>query len=40
MRAMIASACPNGSSLEIRRHYLFRMGVILWKMAASGVKAG
>jgi hypothetical protein len=40
MRAMIASACPNGSSLEIRRHYLFRMGVILWKKAASGVKAG
>lgn len=39
LRAMIGSACPKGSSLEIRRHYLFRMGVILWKKAASGVKA-
>jgi SAM-dependent methyltransferase len=36
MRAMIASACPNGSSprVEIRRRYLFRMGVIIWKTAA------
>lgn len=38
MRAMISSAWGNGSSprLEIRRHYLFRMGVILWKRKASG----
>jgi ubiquinone/menaquinone biosynthesis C-methylase UbiE len=33
MRAMIASGCPNGSPprVEIRRRYLFRMGVIVWK---------
>jgi len=36
MPAMISS---NGSSrMEIQRRYLFRMGVIVWKMAASGVK--
>jgi ubiquinone/menaquinone biosynthesis C-methylase UbiE len=33
MREIIVSAFPNGSSprLEILRHYLFRMGVIVWK---------
>ena len=35
MRQILASASPNGSSprLEISRHYLFRMGVIVWKPA-------
>ncbi len=33
MRRILASASPNGSApqLEISRHYLFRMGVIVWK---------
>jgi len=36
MRAMITSAFPNSSTprLEIRRRYLFRIGVILWRTAA------
>jgi SAM-dependent methyltransferase len=35
MRKILASASPNGSAprLEISRHYLFRMGVIVWKRA-------
>jgi len=39
VRAMISS---NGSSpgVEIRRRYLFRMGVIVWKTAACGAKRG
>jgi len=33
MRQILASASPNGSAprLEISRHYLFRMGVIVWR---------
>ena len=33
IREMISSAFPNGGvpQLEIFRHYLFRMGIILWK---------
>ncbi len=33
MRQILASASQNGSApqLEISRHYLFRMGVIVWK---------
>jgi ubiquinone/menaquinone biosynthesis C-methylase UbiE len=33
MRKILASANPNGSGpqLEISEHYLFRMGVIVWK---------
>jgi SAM-dependent methyltransferase len=33
MRRILASASPNGSGppLEISRHYLFRIGVIVWK---------
>jgi ubiquinone/menaquinone biosynthesis C-methylase UbiE len=35
MRQMITSASPNDSTpqLETSRHYLFRMGVIVWKRA-------
>jgi len=35
MRRILASASPNGLAprLEISRHYLFRMGVIVWKKA-------
>ncbi len=35
MRQILASASPNGSApqAEISRHYLFRMGVIVWKPA-------
>jgi hypothetical protein len=34
MRKILASASPNGSAprLEISRHYLFRLGVIAWKL--------
>lgn len=34
MREMIRSAFPNGSAprMEITRHFLFRMGVIAWKV--------
>jgi ubiquinone/menaquinone biosynthesis C-methylase UbiE len=33
MREILASASPNGSTprLEVSHHYLFRMGVIIWK---------
>jgi hypothetical protein len=33
MRKILTSASPNGSAprLEITRHYLFRMGVVVWK---------
>jgi ubiquinone/menaquinone biosynthesis C-methylase UbiE len=33
MRAILTSASPNGSAprVDIGRHYLFRMGVIIWK---------
>jgi ubiquinone/menaquinone biosynthesis C-methylase UbiE len=36
MQQMIASALPDGSSpgLEISHHYLFRMGVIVWRNGA------
>jgi SAM-dependent methyltransferase len=35
MREILRSASPDGSAprLEISRHYLFRMGVIVWKWA-------
>jgi hypothetical protein len=35
MRMILAPASPNGSAsqLEISRHYLFRVGVIVWKSA-------
>jgi ubiquinone/menaquinone biosynthesis C-methylase UbiE len=38
MQRIIASASPNGSAprVEIRGHYLFRMGVIAWKPPAFG----
>jgi hypothetical protein len=37
MRQMITSPSPNGSTpqMEISRHYLFRMGIIVWKPAVS-----
>jgi len=41
MRQILASSSPNGSALqlEISRHYLFRMGVIVWKSAESQIFA-
>jgi len=35
IRKILASASPNGSAprLEISRHYLFRMGLTIWKRA-------
>jgi hypothetical protein len=37
MREILASASPNGSRprLDISRHYLYRMGVIVWKRASA-----
>jgi len=37
MRKILASASPNGSAsrLEISRHYLFRMGVVVWNQRGS-----
>jgi ubiquinone/menaquinone biosynthesis C-methylase UbiE len=31
IRSMLASALGSGARVEISRHYLFRMGVIVWK---------
>ncbi|MFY9912855.1 MAG: methyltransferase domain-containing protein [Candidatus Sulfotelmatobacter sp.] len=31
MRAMLSSCAPALAKIEISRHYLFRMGVIVWK---------
>ncbi|HME35829.1 MAG TPA: methyltransferase domain-containing protein [Candidatus Sulfotelmatobacter sp.] len=42
MRRILASAKPNGSAphLEISRHYLFRMGVIVWKSSGESIFSG
>lgn len=31
MRTMLSSCAPTPAKIEISRHYLFRMGVIVWK---------
>jgi hypothetical protein len=42
IQEILSGAFPSGSAprLEMSRHYLFRMGVIVWKAAHNGSSAG